>query len=270
MKIKSQMKICTPAALIAAWELIDPRDVDDDVGTISIMDVIDGDYGVSAVGVKSALRKADGADVKVLINSPGGDLVEAIAIYNLLSEYSGKVDIKILSIAASAASVIAMAGDSIEVMTGAHIMVHNTWSIVVGNRHDMLQAAEMLEGFDTEMVGIYAKRSGLSVAEVMELVDKSSYLNGEAAVSYGFADSVSASTIKRAPSAKLSALRAVEAALQASGISRADRRDLIKELTGGTPSADPQPDKPSAVEIEALDNTATIAASLKTIFKGVI
>lgn len=86
-----------------------------------------------------------GENVTVNINSPGGDMFEGLAIYNLLREYSGKVTVKVLGIAASAASIIAMAGDEIQIGRGAFLMIHNCWIVMIGNRHDLAKAAIDIE-----------------------------------------------------------------------------------------------------------------------------
>lgn len=105
-----------------------------DDNSISVFDVIGQDYwgeGVTAKRIAGALRVMNGADVTVNINSPGGDMFEGLAIYNLLREYQGKVTVKVLGIAASAASVIAMAGDDIQIGRGAFLMIHNCWVATV-------------------------------------------------------------------------------------------------------------------------------------------
>ncbi|BEN40789.1 hypothetical protein SMKC049_25810 [Serratia marcescens] len=101
--------------------------------SISVFDVIGQDYwgeGVTAKRIAGALRSMNGADVTVNINSPGGDMFEGLAIYNLLREYQGKVTVKVLGLAASAASIIAMAGDEIQIGRGAFLMIHNCWVVV--------------------------------------------------------------------------------------------------------------------------------------------
>lgn len=106
-----------------------------DDNSISVFDVIGQDYwgeGVTAKRIAGALRAMNGADVTVNINSPGGDMFEGLAIYNLLREYQGKVTVKVLGIAASAASVIAMAGDDIQIGRGAFLMIHNCWVVAMG------------------------------------------------------------------------------------------------------------------------------------------
>lgn len=111
---------------------------EDDKNTISILDAIGFDpwsgEGVTAKRISAALRSMAGADVTVNVNSPGGDMFEGLAIYNILREYKGHVTIKVLGLAASAASIIAMAGDEIQVARSGFLMVHNGWTIAAGNR----------------------------------------------------------------------------------------------------------------------------------------
>ncbi|WP_367672858.1 Clp protease ClpP, partial [Serratia symbiotica] len=82
-------------------------------------------------------------------------------IYNLLREYPGKVTVKVLGLAASGASIIAMAGDEIQIGRGAFLMIHNCWVVAVGNRHDFAAMAENMAPFDNAMADIYSARSGL-------------------------------------------------------------------------------------------------------------
>ncbi|EIO8649975.1 phage tail sheath subtilisin-like domain-containing protein [Salmonella enterica] len=164
-----------------------------DDNSISVFDVIGQDYwgeGVTAKRIAGALRAMNGADVTVNINSPGGDMFEGLAIYNLLREYQGKVTVKVLGIAASAASVIAMAGDDIQIGRGAFLMIHNCWVVAMGNRHDFAELSASLEPFDNAMADIYAARSGLDMASVQKLMDAESYIGGSDAVEKGLADSL--------------------------------------------------------------------------------
>ena len=146
-----------------------------DDNSISVFDVIGQDYwgeGITAKRIAGALRAMNGADVTVNINSPGGDMFEGLAIYNLLREYEGHVTVKVLGIAASAASIIAMAGDDIQIGRGAFLMIHNCWLYAMGNRHDFAELAQSLEPFDTAMADIYVARSGLDIAAVQKLMDE--------------------------------------------------------------------------------------------------
>ncbi|WP_034085582.1 head maturation protease, ClpP-related, partial [Pseudomonas aeruginosa] len=111
--------------------------------------------------IAGALRAIGGdVDVTVNINSPGGDVFEGLAIYNLLREHKGKVTVNIIGLAASAASFIAMAGDEIRIGRAAFLMIHNAWLIAMGNRNDLREIADWLEPFDMTLADIYAQRTG--------------------------------------------------------------------------------------------------------------
>ncbi|RYD30290.1 MAG: Clp protease ClpP, partial [Sphingomonadales bacterium] len=137
---------------------------DDAENTISVLDPIGADWfgeGVTAKRVAAALRSIGNKDVVVTINSPGGDYFEGLAIYNLLREHPAKVTARIVGIAASAASVIAMAADEVQIARAGFLMIHNTWVVAAGDRHAMRDVADWLEPFDLAAVDIYAARSGI-------------------------------------------------------------------------------------------------------------
>lgn len=222
------------------------RAASSDDNTISIFDVIGKDYwdeGVTAKRISGALRSLNGADVTVNINSPGGDMFEGLAIYNLLREYQGKVTVKVLGIAASAASIIAMAGDEIQIGRGAFLMVHNCWVFAVGNRHDFAELAVSLEPFDKAIADIYAARSGLEMSTVQKLMDAESYIGGSDAVEKGLADNLlSADAVSDGDESPAAALRKLDALLAKTNTPRSERRKLIKALSGGMPGAVTNPD----------------------------
>ncbi|HBW3293900.1 TPA: Clp protease ClpP [Klebsiella pneumoniae] len=222
------------------------RAASDNDNSISIFDVVGRDYwdeGVTAKRISGALRSMNGADVTVNINSPGGDMFEGLAIYNLLREYQGKVTVKVLGIAASAASIIAMAGDDIQIGRGAFLMIHNCWVVAMGNRHDFAELSTSLEPFDTAMADIYSARSGLDIATVQQLMDAESYIGGSDAVEKGLADSLlSADAVSDGDDSPSSALRKLDALLAKTNTPRSERRKLMKALTGNTPGAVIDPD----------------------------
>ncbi|HFN0790917.1 TPA: head maturation protease, ClpP-related [Klebsiella variicola subsp. variicola] len=222
------------------------RAASDNDNSISIFDIVGRDYwdeGVTAKRISGALRSMNGADVTVNINSPGGDMFEGLAIYNLLREYQGKVTVKVLGIAASAASIIAMAGDDIQIGRGAFLMIHNCWVVAMGNRHDFAELSTSLEPFDTAMADIYSARSGLDIATVQQLMDAESYIGGSDAVEKGLADSLlSADAVSDGDDSPSSALRKLDALLAKTNTPRSERRKLIKALTGNTPGAVTDPD----------------------------
>jgi len=216
-----------------------PVAASEDDATISIYDVIGEDFwtggGFTAKRMSAALRAIGPKPVFVNINSPGGDMFEGIAIYNLLREHPAKVTVKIVGWAASAASVIAMAGDEIMMCLGTFMMVHNAWGVVIGNRHDMRAAADLFDGFDAALADIYEARTGLGRADIEKLMDAETFMGPGEAVDKGFADSVSEGSTDGAKALKstdkrLMARRQTEAALARAGMSRSQRSDLLSEL----------------------------------------
>ncbi|MDS6696915.1 head maturation protease, ClpP-related [Klebsiella pneumoniae] len=243
-----------------------------DDNTISVFDVIGQDYwgeGITAKRIAGALRAMNGADVTVNINSPGGDMFEGLAIYNLLREYEGHVTVKVLGIAASAASIIAMAGDDIQIGRGAFLMIHNCWLYAMGNRHDFAELAQSLEPFDTAMADIYAARSGLDIAAVQKLMDAESYIGGSDAVAKGLADSLlSADAVSGGDESPAAALRKLDALLAKTNTPRSERRKLIKALTGNTPGAVTDPDgKPGAAEDIKPETLNSLESALAALVK---
>ncbi|HBR1638035.1 TPA: Clp protease ClpP [Klebsiella pneumoniae] len=243
-----------------------------DDNTISVFDVIGQDYwgeGITAKRIAGALRAMNGADVTVNINSPGGDMFEGLAIYNLLREYEGHVTVKVLGIAASAASIIAMAGDDIQIGRGAFLMIHNCWLYAMGNRHDFAELAQSLEPFDTAMADIYAARSGLDIAAVQKLMDAESYIGGSDAVAKGLADSLlSADAVSDGDESPAAALRKLDALLVKTNTPRSERRKLIKALTGNTPGAVTDPDgKPGAAEDIKPETLNSLESALAALVK---
>ena len=258
-----------PAAAMERWNggIRAARDGDN---SISIFDVIGADYwgdGVTASRIAGALRSLNGADVTVNINSPGGDMFEGLAIYNLLREYEGRVTVKVLGLAASAASVIAMAGDDVQIGRGAFLMIHNCWVYAMGNRHDLAQIAADMEPFDNAMSDIYQARSGLDADTIGKMMDGETYIGGSDAVAKGFADSLlSADEIADDDDSPAAALRKLDALLAKTDTPRSERRKLLKALSGSTPGAAVTPDgTPSAatIENETIDRLEAALSGLK-------
>ncbi|EOL9010887.1 head maturation protease, ClpP-related [Cronobacter malonaticus] len=258
-----------PAAAMERWNgsIRAARDGDN---SISIFDVIGADYwgeGVTASRIAGALRSLNGADVTVNINSPGGDMFEGLAIYNLLREYDGKVTVKVLGLAASAASIIAMAGDEVQIGRGAFLMIHNCWVYAMGNRHDLAQIATDMAPFDKAMSDIYQARSGLDAATVDKMMDGETYIGGSEAVEKGFADSLlSADEIADDEESPAAALRKLDVLLAKANTPRSERRKLLKALSGSTPGAAATPDgTPGAatIEKETIDRLEAAISGLK-------
>lgn len=217
-----------------------------DENSISVFDVIGADWygeGVTASRIAAALRSIGGADVTVNINSPGGDMFEGLAIYNLLREYEGKVTVKVLGLAASAASIIAMAGDEVQIGRGAFLMIHNCWVYAMGNRHDLQQIAADMVPFDKAMNDIYGARTGLDAATIDAMMNAETYIGGSDAVEKGFADRLlAADEITDDDDSPAAALRKLDALLAKTDTPRSERRKLLKALTGGKPGAAATPE----------------------------
>ena len=207
----------------------------DEDRTISVMDVIGQDWwtgeGVTAKRIAGALRSLGKGPVTVNVNSPGGDMFEGLAIYNLLREHPGEVTVKVLGLAASAASIIAMAGDEVQVPRAGFLMIHNAWVYTAGNRNELRAVAEQLEPFDTTMADIYAVRTGDNIEDMAALMDAETWIGGSDAVARGFADALLPSDqVSEGAKQASAAVRRLESALRASGMARSDAMKLISEF----------------------------------------
>ena len=135
---------------------------------------------------------AGSGDITVWINSPGGDCVAAAQIYNMLSNYKGKVTVKIDGIAASAASVIAMAGDTVLVSPVSMLMIHNPATIAWGDHAEMQKAMDMLSEVKESIINAYVLKTGLSRPKLSHLMDAETWMDANKAVELGFADEIMA------------------------------------------------------------------------------
>ena len=138
---------------------------------------------------RDELNAGDG-DITVWINSPGGDCVAAAQIYNMLANYKGNVTVKIDGIAASAASVIAMAGQTVLMSPVSMMMIHNPATVAFGDHTEMEKAIEMLEGVKDSIINAYALKTGMSRAKLSRLMDAETWMDATKAVEFGFADDI--------------------------------------------------------------------------------
>ena len=129
-------------------------------------------------------------DITVWINSPGGDVFAAAQIYNMLMDYSGNVTVKIDGLAASAASVIAMAGTTVLMSPVAMMMIHNPATIAIGDAGEMKKAIDMLSEVKESIMNAYEIKTNLSRARISHLMDAESWFNATKAVELGFADGI--------------------------------------------------------------------------------
>lgn len=133
---------------------------------------------------------AGSGDITLWINSPGGDVFAAAQIYNMLMDYKGDVHVVIDGLAASAASVIAMAGTTVSMSPVAMMMIHNPWTVAQGEAKDMQKVIEMLGEIKESIINAYELRTGLSRTKLSHLMDSESWFNAKKAVELGFADKI--------------------------------------------------------------------------------
>ncbi|WP_339521743.1 head maturation protease, ClpP-related [Pseudomonas sp. EA_35y_Pfl2_R111] len=233
----------SPRAL-EKWNPAIKAAVENTSDTITIYGIIGEDWfgeGVTLKRIDAALRAIGDKPVDVYINSPGGDMFEGIAIYNRLREHSQKVNTKVLGLAASAASVIYLAGAERQVASSAFLMIHNCWTWLAGNRHYLRDVADDLQEFDAAMADLYAETSGQPVEDMAELMDDETFIRGKRALELGLATSLltAEEVVERPdPEAKqASALKAMDMALAKAGMSRTERREMFATFKPSTPSA---------------------------------
>ena len=138
---------------------------------------------------RDELMKGEG-NITVWINSPGGDVFAAAQIYNMLMDYKGNVTVRIDGLAASAASMIAMAGTTVEMSPVGMLMIHNPSTAVIGNTKEMQAAIQMLDEVKESILNAYELKTGQSRQQLSDLMDAESWMNAKKAVELGFADKI--------------------------------------------------------------------------------
>ena len=180
--------------------------VDASTGEIFIYDVIGQDWfgeGITALNVIEALAQIKGKRAKIRINSPGGDMNEGVGIYNALKRHPGGVDTFNDSLAASAASVIFLAGENRQISKGARVMIHRAWSRLMGNSIDFAKVSAVLDTHDKSQVEIYAEHMGLEPTAIMDLLTAETWYTSEEAVTAKLATSLD---VKKADKPKAMAM----------------------------------------------------------------
>jgi ATP-dependent Clp protease protease subunit len=162
-----------------------------DSATLYMYDVIDADYGINAIEFAGALSGLDpNTTINLRINSPGGDVFEARAIATAIKGYAGKVVAHIDGLAASAATTIAAAADEVIIAEGSFYMIHNAWTLAMGDKNDFNQTAALLDKIDGAIAADYAARTGKSVEDIAALMDAETWMTAQEAVDNKFADSM--------------------------------------------------------------------------------
>ena len=193
----------------------------------------------------------------VRLNSPGGSYFEGVAIYNTLAAYRGKVTVQVMAMAASAASIIAMAGDEIEMLAGSQMMVHRVWANISGNADDLQAMTDYLARLDTAAAEIYAARTRQPLDKIAAFMRGETYFDGAEAVKLGFATRQSGQKAEARPIIENSVIPSpprIESSgdlaviLRNAGFAKAAASKLA---SGGYPALKTNPEP---------DNTALIAA----------
>ena len=145
---------------------------------------------VIARNIRHAIERAK--DLTVYINSPGGDVMAGAELYTALREHSengqGRVTVKITGLAASAASIVAMAGDEILMSPVAYMMIHNPWTATLGNAKELRKQADTLDIISEGLINAYERRTGKSRDELTQMLDAETYMNAQTCIDEGFAD----------------------------------------------------------------------------------
>ncbi len=167
--------------------------------SLYLYDVIGSDAwgGIDPTDVIAALKTFDGADIDLRINSPGGYVTEGIAMYNALKEYDGKITGYIDGLAASAASFVAMAADTLHVNEGAFVMVHEAHTAMAGNASALRKEADLLEKMNGEIANIYAGRASATQDEWLAIMAGETWFTASEAVEHGIADSADAPAVMK-------------------------------------------------------------------------
>lgn len=161
---------------------------------LQVYDVIGADFfgeGITVGNFSDAMKEAgEYSSIKLRINSPGGDVFEAVAIYNLLRNAGKPVNVVVEGLAASAASVIAMAGDQVTMGEGSVMMIHNAMMMAFGNAAELRKSADVLDTVSGSIADIYAANTGLAKADIQKLMDAETWMDAEESVEKGFADAI--------------------------------------------------------------------------------
>ena len=222
---------------------------------LSIYDEI-GFWGVQAKDFISELSGITAKVVNVEINSPGGDVFAGLAIYNALKSSGKEIVVKVMGVAASAASLIAMAGDKIIMPKNTFMMVHNPWSFAMGNADELRDTADTLDKIGASLQATYVSRTGQSEDKIKELLSKDTWLTADESLELGFAtevvDDIKAMAVFDMDRAELP--EAVRAVFKAAVVPPED------EPADDTTEADEKPADPMAEQIEARAKAAGLEA----------
>lgn len=203
----ARLKNFHPVGKVGTWYEI--KNLSADTAEVFIYDEI-GYYGVSAANFAAELRGVTASNISLRISSPGGDVFDGLAILNSLRQHSAQVNVIIDGIAASAASFIAMAGDTVKMQPQAMMMIHDASGLVIGNSRDMQEMADLLEKTSDNIAAVYAQRAGGDVEEWREAMRAETWYSDQEAVAAGLADEVVGSEAEDPDSAEKDTMKDLE------------------------------------------------------------
>lgn len=152
-----------------------------------------GDYfdgGFDAAAFREAFRAMGGRDVTILVNSDGGDVFQGMSIVNQMRSYKGVVTVVVDALAASIASVIAAAADDTRIYEGSQMMLHNAWTIDIGDADDFRRTAETLDSVDRDIAGVYARKSGSTEDEMLRIMQQDKHWRADELLELGLVDGI--------------------------------------------------------------------------------
>ena len=223
----------------------------------------DGENSFSAKEVIEALAGLKG-DITVRINSGGGSAWDGIAIHNALKAHKGRVTVRVDGVAASAASVILMAGAEIVCPSNASIMIHNAATLAWGNKAEIEKTRAMLEKLDGQMAELYADRTGQKPKAIADMMDAETWMTGAEAVSKGFADTTTADDASEPAAFAYAAYRNAPAALARASLplpAAAPAVRPVSPISDASPKAEAAAPVPATREDTSMPNTTTAAAT---------
>lgn len=188
MKTNKLMQLLKDNARADAAPAVLRCEAADDGAHIYVYDVIDSFWGASAAGLVSALAAADGKDVHMHINSPGGDVFEARAMAAAVVGYAGKVTAHIDGVAASAATYLALAASEVRMTAGGLFMIHNAWTVAMGDKNDFTSTADLLNKIDGTISADYARKTGASTEQIASWMDAETWFTAQEALDAKFID----------------------------------------------------------------------------------
>lgn len=170
-----------------SWYQIENKTAEE--ATIYVYDEISS-WGISAKQFVKDLNEVTAKIINLRINSPGGNVFDGAVIHNALKEHSATINVKVDGLAASIASVIAMAGDSIHMAANSMMMIHKAWTYAAGNADDMRKTADLLDKVDETIVTTYANRTAKGVGAIKQMMADETWMTADEAKSHGFADTI--------------------------------------------------------------------------------